>query len=168
MSHFLRKLALLMLIAGLPLQGLHAAAMPVCGQDKEEAAVHPQFAQEGDVVAHDHNDQSHASSDADTACDGCSTCQACSAPAVASTAIDVSLTPEQTPPPALAIHPSLFVPEQLRRPPRAVLASRARSALSAPSARHCGVPAVPESLLAFMRLCARGVMHVQPRLRGPR
>jgi hypothetical protein len=121
-KRFLKILALLMLIAGLSLQNVHAVAMPVCNQDQQTAAAHPQSAQAGDTAEHDHADHQHTSTAADKACDGCGLCQVCSAPAVASVAIDVLLDFVQTPPPALISHPSLFVPEQLQRPPRAVLA----------------------------------------------
>jgi hypothetical protein len=125
-TRFLKKLALLMLIAGLPLQNLHAVAMPLCNQDKETTAAHPQSAldgaQVGEMDEHDHADHQHTSVDTNKACDGCSQCQVCSAPAIASVAIDVLLDPVQTPPLTLAIHPSLFVPEQLQRPPSQFLA----------------------------------------------
>ena len=123
-----------MLIAGLPLQNLHAVAMPLCNQDKETTAAHAhpaldsaqadaQFGAHSGVVAdHDHGDHQRAAANTNKACDGCSQCQVCSAPAVASVAIDVLLDVVQTPPLALAIHPSLFVPEQLQRPPSQVLA----------------------------------------------
>ena len=110
-----------MLIAGLPLQNLHAVAMPLCNQDKATAATHQQSAPDGapvvEAAEHDHADHQHASADTEKACDGCSQCQACSAPALASVAIDVMLDIVQTPPLAFAIHPSLFIPEQLQRPP---------------------------------------------------
>ena len=112
-----------MLIAGLPLQNLHAVAMPFCTNDKAAAAAHAHPALDGapdietTAAGHDHGDHQHAAADVNAACDGCSVCQACSAPAVASAAVDVLLDPVQTPPPAIAIHPSLFVPEQLQRPP---------------------------------------------------
>ena len=115
-----------MLMAGLPLQNLHAIAMPFCAPDQQTTAAHAHPAEDG---AHDgaqvgaqadqdHTDHQHAAADTGKACDGCSQCHACSAPALASVAIDVSLDIVQTPPLAFAIHPSLFVPEQLQRPPR--------------------------------------------------
>ena len=117
-----------MLVTGLPLQNLHAVAMPFCNQDKAATAAHAHPAPAGAPVMetaaadHDHGDHQHAAADFNAACDGCSVCQACSAPAVASVAIDVLLDPVRTPPPAFAIHPSLFVPEQLQRPPSQFLA----------------------------------------------
>lgn len=112
-----------MLIAGLPLQNLHAVAMPLCNNDKATTAAHAHSAPDGvpgietAAADHDHGDHQHAAADINAACDGCSVCQACSAPAVASVAIDVLLDPVETPPLGFATHPSLFVPEQLQRPP---------------------------------------------------
>ena len=110
-----------MLIAGLPLQNLHAVAMPMCNQYQESMAAHVHSAQDGaqsgEMAGHDHADHQSTAIDTDKACDGCSLCQVCSAPAVASVAIDVLLDFAQTLPPALISHLSLFVPEQLQRPP---------------------------------------------------
>ena len=117
-----------MLMAGLPLQNLHAVAMPFCAPDKEPAAAHAHPAQDGaqvietEMAEHDHAGHQHTSADTNKACDGCSQCQVCSAPAVASVAIDVSFDAVQTPPSAITIHPSLFIPEQLQRPPSQFLA----------------------------------------------
>jgi hypothetical protein len=120
-KRFLKTLAMLMLIAGLPLQNLHAAAMPVCSQGGESSAAHhqsaPDVAQVGEMAEHDHADHQHASPETNAICDGCGQCQACSAPAVASAALDVLLDPVYTSPPVLTTHASLFVPEQLQRPP---------------------------------------------------
>ena len=115
-----------MLIAGLPLQNLHAVSMPNCVQDKQSMAAHhqsaPDVAQGGERADHDHAEHQHASSDTNTVCDGCGLCQACSAPAVASAAIDVLLESAYTSPPVLTTHASLFIPEQLQRPPLQFLA----------------------------------------------
>ena len=127
---FFRKLAVLILIIGLPLQNLHAVAMPFCAPDKATKAADALPAQDGahdsaqfgTVAGHDHADHQHTSADTSKACDGCSLCQVCSAPAIASVTIDLLLDPVHTPPLAFAIHPSLFVPEQLQRPPSQFLA----------------------------------------------
>ena len=126
-----------MLIAGLPLQNLHAVAMPFCASGQETTAAHAHPAQDGShraqadarvsadagsAAEQDRADHQHASADTGNACDGCSQCQACSAPALASVAIDVMLDIVQTPPLTFAIHPSLFTPEQLQRPPSQFLA----------------------------------------------
>jgi hypothetical protein len=139
MLQFIRKLAVLVVIAGLPMQNLHAVVMPFCAHDQQtKAAVHAHPAQDGahetshvggDIKAqsaapgeHDHADHQHASADTANACDGCSQCQACSAPALASAAMHAILDIVQAPPFAFAIYPSLFVPEQLQRPPLQFLA----------------------------------------------
>lgn len=124
-----------MLIAGLPLQNLHAVTMPFCAPDQAPAAAHAHPAQAGGhgssaqsdaqfgaMAGHDHADHQHAAAGTNKACDGCSQCQACSAPAIVSMTIDALLDPIQTQPPVLTGHPTLFFPEQLQRPPSQFLA----------------------------------------------
>ena len=113
-SKLLRKIAVLLLIFSLPLQSLHAVAMPVCGQDEQKAAAQHEHAQQGDAAGHEHD---NGTQDVDPACDGCSLCHACSAPAIASVAIELSLDAVETPPATPLSHLSLFVPEQPQRPP---------------------------------------------------
>ena len=122
-------------MAGIPLQNLHAVVMPFCAPDQQTtpAPAHPaqagahdgahMGAQVGAPAEHAHDgDHQHAAADTGNACNGCSQCQACSAPALASVAMDVLLDIVQTSPLAFAIHPSLFTPEQLQRPPSQFLA----------------------------------------------
>ena len=119
MQNFLKKLALLLLIAGLPLQNLHAVSMPMCNQDQQSTVAHTHAAQADDAAEHHHADGQDTSpvNDKDKACDGCNLCQVCSAPALASASTIVLLDVVHTPPPALISRLSLFVPEQLQRPP---------------------------------------------------
>ena len=115
MLDFCRKLAVFILIAGLPLQNMHAVAMPLCNQDEQKTVAQHEHAQQGDAVEHQHDD---GAPDANLVCGGCGLCQACSAPAIASVAIDVSLDTIESPPATPLSHISLFVPEQPQRPPR--------------------------------------------------
>ena len=119
MFSFCRKLAVLILMAGLPLQTMHAYAMPFCDHDAPAAQTSEHHAHEADAAEH----HEHApNSGVKLVCDGCSMCNACSAPAIASAAIDVLLDPIQTQPPILTSHLTLFFPEQLQRPPSQFLA----------------------------------------------
>lgn len=115
-SKLLKKIAVLLLIFSLPLQSLHAIAMPLCSQDEQQTAAQHEHAQQGDAAGHEHDD---GAPDVNRTCDGCSLCHACSAPAIASIAIDLSLDRVETPKATPLSHISLFVPEQPQRPPRA-------------------------------------------------
>ena len=134
MLKFLKKLLLLLVVCGLPLQNLHAAVMPVCNQDRDQqTSVEHQHPHNGKASEHQHhqNQQTeqqraghqhdNGSSDTKLSCDGCNLCNACSAPAVASVSINVSLDTVEAPLPVATSHISLFDPEQLHRPPLAVL-----------------------------------------------
>jgi hypothetical protein len=137
----LKGLLLLSLVCGLPLQNLHAAVMPVCNQDRNQQTSvqhqhqhprdgnasehqHPKNQQTDDLQTdHQHAEHQHddGSSDTKLTCDGCNLCNACSAPAVASVSINVSIDTVEAPLPVATSHISLFDPEQLHRPPLAVL-----------------------------------------------
>ena len=132
-----KRLFLLMLVCGLPLQNLHAAVMPVCNQDRDQqTSVQHQHPRDANASEHQHpqqTDQQHTddrhaehqhddgSSDSKLVCDGCNLCNACSAPAVASLSINVSIDTVEAPLPVATSHISLFDPEQLHRPPLALL-----------------------------------------------
>ena len=88
MLNFCRKLAVLILIAGLPLQNMHAFAMPLCDHDAQTKAASQPHSHDGEGAAQEH--EHSTSSDVKLACDGCSMCQACSAPAVAGVAFEFS------------------------------------------------------------------------------
>ena len=109
MLDIFRKLAVLILMAGLPLQTMHAYAMPFCDHDAPAAQASEQHAH--DAGAAEHHEHA-ANSGVKLVCDGCSMCNA----------IDVLLDPIQTQPPVLTSHLTLFFPEQLQRPPSQFLA----------------------------------------------
>lgn len=113
-SKLLRKITVLLLMCGLPVQSLHAVAMPLCNQDGQKTAALHEHAQQGDAAGQEHDNDV---TDTDSACDGCDLCHTCSAPTIASIAIDVLLDTVETPPAAPLSHISLFVPEQPQRPP---------------------------------------------------
>jgi hypothetical protein len=135
MFTFWRKLLVVLLMCGLPLQGLHAAAMTQCAQNEPAgAAAYPQHAEHAQHAAHPqdsgheaahesgiahHHDDGDvgAAADGKFACDGCNFCQACSAPAMPSVAIVLSMQSAETPQPAPPCHIVLFEPEQPQRPP---------------------------------------------------
>ncbi len=118
MLNLLKKCALLLLMFILPMQSLHALAMPVCNQSDQATTVQHHF-HDGDVVEHDDDRQTP---DINVTHDGCSVSHTCSACAIPSNVLDVSLDSVAT----LQATPSssvmLFIPEQPQRPPLAVLA----------------------------------------------
>ena len=117
MSNFLRKLAILVLIAGLPLQNLHAFAMPLCDHDAQTTTASQAHTHDGDAAEHDHE---HAtSSGIKLACDGCNMCQACSAPAVAGLAFEFSSETGTSAPISYSASVFSFFPEHHLRPPLA-------------------------------------------------
>jgi ABC-type nickel/cobalt efflux system permease component RcnA len=117
--HFLKTLALLFLMAAMPLQNLHAVVMPFCALAGETNTGHQHAAQSDAAGAqeHDHSHHDQTTSDVNLGCDGCGMCNACSAPALASLLNNLSTHAADTPPAVPASHISLFDPERLHRPP---------------------------------------------------
>ena len=114
MFNFFRKLAVFILIAGLPLQNLHAFAMPLCDHDGQTTEAPQAHAHDGDAAEHDHE---HAASGVKLACDGCSMCQVCSAPAVAGVAFEFSNDAGTSAPISYSASVVSFFPEHHFRPP---------------------------------------------------
>ena len=117
MRNFFRKLAVLILIAGLPLQNLHAFAMPLCDHDAQTTAASQPHSHDGEGAAQEH--EHSTSSDVKLACDGCSMCQACSAPAVAGVAFEFSNDAGTSAPIAYSVSAISSLPEHHFRPPLA-------------------------------------------------
>jgi hypothetical protein len=117
-KQLLKRIALLILTAGLLLQNLHAVAMPSC--EVPWRADQPSIAHEHDDAVSTHEFHQHVALDADVvtgACDGCASCQTCSAPAVASVTLSISFDVISLPQPTGLSHFALFIPEQPHRPP---------------------------------------------------
>ena len=115
MREFFRRFAIFILIAGLPLQNMHASAMPLCEQDAQTPQAAQQHTHDGDAAEHEH--EHSTSSGTKLACDGCSTCQACSAPALAGVAFEVASEPGASAPVSYSVSTFSFFPEYHFRPP---------------------------------------------------
>lgn len=115
MLNFFRKLAVLILIAGLPLQNMHAFAMPLCDHDAQTTNAAQPHTHEAEAVEHDH--EQSTSSGFKLACDGCSMCQVCSAPAVAAVALEFSNNATTSALLSYAVSAFSFFPEHHFRPP---------------------------------------------------
>ena len=114
MLGFCRKLAVFILIAGLPLQNMHAIAMPLCDDGKTTQASQ-KHEHAGDAAEHSH--ERSTSSDFKSVCDGCNLCQVCSAPAVAGVAFEFSNDAGTSAPMAYSVSAISFFPEHHFRPP---------------------------------------------------
>ena len=115
MRDFFRKLTVFILIAGLPLQNMHALAMPLCDHDTQTTQASQAHSHDGEAAAQDH--EHAASSGVQLACDGCSMCQACSAPAVAGVVFEFSNDAGTSAPIAYSVSAISFFPEHHFRPP---------------------------------------------------
>ncbi len=118
MLKLLKKCALLLLMFILPVQSLHALAMPVCNQ-VDQATTVQQYSHDGNVAGHEDDRQT---SDINLTYDGCSMCHTCPACAIASNVLDVSLDIAATLQATPGSSVTLFIPEQPQRPPFAVFA----------------------------------------------
>ena len=116
---------LLLIVVALPLQGLMAATMPLCGY--KVVAAH-----DGGQSAHNHADHTgqhdhslphespkHADQPG-TQCYDCASCQVCASPALVGMVQTLQAPVEATPlsPPAAATSP--YFPELFQRPPLAL------------------------------------------------
>ena len=115
MLNFRRKILVLILIAGLPLQNMHAFAMPLCDHDTQTTQASQAHSHDGEAAAQDH--EHAASSGVQLACDGCSMCQACSAPAVAGVAFEFSNDAGTSAPISYPVSVISYFPEHHFRPP---------------------------------------------------
>jgi len=125
----LKKLVLALVVFTLPLQGLMAATMPLCGH--KAGAAHNQAQNNRYHATHEHaGSHEHASTHEhakDTGksgpqCHDCASCQVCTSPALTGfvQAIQATVAPFPQPQPAVKISP--FFPELFQRPPLALAA----------------------------------------------
>jgi hypothetical protein len=115
---FLKLCALWLLIAGLPLQNLHAVAMPFCAPVEASAAVQHQPGHGSAAADHEADHHQPVSAAVNASCDGCGLCDVCSAPAIASMGLGISFDAVDVPPAVLPSRLTLFDPEQPQRPPK--------------------------------------------------
>ena len=119
MLNIYRKLAVLILVVGLPLQNMHAYAMPLCDHGGQTAQASEGHAHDGS--ADEHHEHS-SNSGVKLVCDGCSMCHACSAPAVAGVAFEFANSAGTSAPIFYSVSVFSFFPDDHFRPPLAPVA----------------------------------------------
>jgi len=125
----LKKLVLALIVFALPVQGLMAATMPLCGhkagamqnhaENQHDHAAHPHAGSHESASAHEHAKDSGQSG---AQCHDCASCQVCTSPALTGLVrtIQAAVAPLPQSQPTVKISP--FFPELFQRPPLALAA----------------------------------------------
>ena len=129
MSRFLKKLVLALIVFALPVQGLMAATMPLCGHQAGAGQNQIQGDRHDAARAHA-NSLEHASAhehakDLGTSgvqCHDCASCQVCTSPALTGSVQIIQATVAALPQSQPAVEISPFFPELFQRPPLALAA----------------------------------------------
>jgi len=128
-KRLLKKLALALVILALPVQGLMAATMPLCGHKADavqnRAENQHDHAAQAHAGSHEHaSAQEHAkdSGQSGVQCHDCASCQVCTSPALTAFVQVMQAAVARLPQPRPTVKILLFFPELFQRPPLALAA----------------------------------------------
>ncbi len=128
-KRLLKKLVLALVVFALPLQGLMAVTMPLCGHKVGAMQNHAENQHDHPAHAHAGSDenasaQEHAkdSGQSGVQCHDCASCQVCTSPVLTGLVqtLQAAIAPLPQPQPTVKIF--LFFPELFQRPPLALAA----------------------------------------------
>jgi hypothetical protein len=125
-----KKLVLALIVFVLPVQGLMAATMPLCGHkagalqnqaqnERHDGAAHKHAGSHEHAYPHEHAKDSGASG---VQCHDCASCQVCTSPALTGFIQTMQVTVAALPQSQPTVKISPFFPELFQRPPLALAA----------------------------------------------
>jgi len=128
-KRLLKKLLLALIVFALPVQGLMAATMPLCGkkagamqnhaENQHDHAAHAQAGSHENASAQEHAKDSGQSG---VQCHDCASCQVCTSPALTAFVRTMQPAVASSPQPRPTVKILLFFPELFQRPPLALAA----------------------------------------------